>query len=315
MSGRRIVRLGGLTLAVLAGGLAHPARAQDPKPATAPQGQLEGKITDVRPSEEYGVSVLVDLGTQHGVAPGQTVELRRDGKSIGYGSIDTAFSDVSVATVGTIVTGASPLRVGDQVIVKGAGFQRPHPSKPPAQPPAPEPLLPRGTVAEVREHVVLLDIGRDQGVELGMEVVVLDAEGAERGRLQVELLNHKTAGGLLLSGDAARGDRVAVIDRPGRQDGPIDFVALSFLGVVADLEHPTPHRAPCHVGVPVRRVLPGSPAQRAGIGRADRVIAIDDWVVRDVTNIRERIEARSGDRVRVAVLRGDRIVTLEVVFR
>lgn len=285
---------------------AAPAAAQAPR---------VGKITEVRQAEGegYGSTILVDVGSQGGVAPGQTIEVRRDGKVIGYGSVETAFSDVAVAIVGTIVTGASPLRPGDEVVFNGVAFQRPEATPPPPPDPAAT-GLPVGQVLSSHEGVVLIEFPADQTAEVGMEVSV-QADGKERGRLVLELVNGRTAGGLLLSGEAAKGDVARVVARAPRAEGPIDYVALSFLGVVADLEHPTPHRAPCHLGVPVRRVMPGSPAQRAGIGRGDRVIAVDGIVVRDIAAIRDRIEARTGDRVQVALLRGDRVLTVEVIFR
>ncbi len=305
---------GASLLASLLRALAGSARAQDgapaPTPPARPDGEAaperRGRVTDVREAEGVGVSILVDLGSSAGVAPGQTVELRRDGKPVGYGSIDTAFADVAVATVGTIVSGAGSLKVGDEVIIRGAGFKRG-----PAEAPGP-----KGRVVGVRDAVVLLEIdgaGAAQ-VEVGAEAVIADANGQERGRVALELVHGSTAGGMLVSGSATAGDVVTVLKGTGPRGG-IDYVALSFLGVVADLEHPTPHRAPCHVGVPVRRLMPGSPAQRAGISRGDRVIAVDGHIVRDATAIRERIEARVGDRVQVALVRNDRIINVDVVFR
>jgi hypothetical protein len=274
-----------------------------------------GKVTDVRQAE-VGTTVLVDQGTDEGVAQGQTIEVRRDGKVIGYGSVDTVFKDLAVCSVGTIVTGASPLKVGDDVAFRGQGFTRPGATAPaPATPDPAAVALPKGKILSARDGVVLLEFGvGEPQAEVGMEVSVLGADGAERGRLVLELVNGRTAAGGLLSGEAKADDQAAVVSR-ARNEGPIDYVALSFLGVVADLEHPTPHRAPCHVGVPVRRVMPASPAQRAGIGRGDRVMAVDGIVVRDVSAIRERIEARQGDRVAVVLLRGDRVLSVDVIFR
>lgn len=276
-----------------------------------------GRITEVRQaaSEDYGTTILVDVGSNGGVGPGQTVEVRRDGKVIGYGSVDNAFSDVAVATVGTIVTGASPLLPGDEVVFRGASFQRPSTPTPPPQQPTTD-ALPKGRVVSARESVVMIELAEGEPrAEVGMEVSIKAADGQERGRLVLELVNGRTAAGELVSGEAAAGDAAVAVARAGRGPDGIDYVALSFLGVVTDLEHPTPHRAPCHVGVPVRRVMPGSPAQRAGIGRGDRVIAIDGLVVRDVAAIRDRIESRDGNRVQVSLIRADRILTMEVVFR
>lgn len=303
MSG--LLRVGALAAALVVVS-SLPARAEE----------VTGRITEVRPpeAEGHGTVVLVNVGAQAGVAAGQTVEVRRDGKVIGYGSVDTLFSDVVVATIGTIVTGASPLRPGDQAVFRGVGFARP--PAPPPEPNAGE-RLPVGRVVSARDGVVLLQFPLEPAAEVGMEVAVAGQDGKERGRLVLELVNGRTAGGLLISGEAAEGDQARVVGRAQRTtpEGSIDYVALSFLGVVADLEHPTPHRAPCHVGVPVRRIMPNSPAQRAGIGRGDRVIAVDGIVVRDINSIRERIEGRSGDRVQVALIRGDRILTVDVVFR
>ncbi len=285
-------------------------------PAAAQQERV-GRVTEVRlaEGEGYGSTILVDVGSQGGIAPGQTIEVRRDGKVIGYGSVETAFSDVAVATVGTVVTGASPLRPGDQVVFTGGGFQRPEVAPPPPPPDPTASGLPLGKVVSGHDGLVLIEFPVGQTAEVGMEVSVQAADGKERGRLVLELVNAQTAGGLLLSGEASPGDVARVVSRATRAEGPIDYVALSFLGVVADLEHPTPHRAPCHVGVPVRRVMPGSPAQQAGIGRGDRVIAIDGIVVRDIAMIRERIEARQGNRVQVGLIRGDRVLTVDVVFK
>ncbi len=84
--------------------------------------------------------------------------------------------------------------------------------------------------------------------------------------------------------------------------------------LIADIEHPSPHRSACHVGVPVRRVLRGSPAEKSGIGRGDRILSVDGIVVRDIASVRKRIQARASARVRVLILRGDRLVQIDVDF-
>jgi hypothetical protein len=276
--------------------------AQDGREA---RSERKAKVVDVRQVEGFGTSVLIDVGASAGVAVGLTVEVRRDGKAVGYGSIDTVFADVAVATIGTVVQGGGPLKTGDDVIVRGTGFRRP-------DPPAAEPPAGKGKVASVRDALVLLDLEAGNTIEVGSEMIVVGADGHERGRISMELVHGTTAGGMLISGSAQAGDQVLA---SRRARGPIDYVALSFLGVVADLEHPAPHRSPCHIGVPVRRVMPQSPAQRGGIGPGDRVVAIDGIVVRDPGAIRDRIEARDRERVKVTLLRGDRLVDVEVVFR
>jgi len=277
-------------------------------PAAAQTGELTGEITEVTETDVES-TVLIDLGREDGVAVGQTIEVRRGDQAIGYGTVTNAFSDVSVGTVGTVASGASPLRRGDAVVVRGAGFA--------AGDEEGETVEVDGEVVSTRGGVIVIDAGREQGVAVGFEAAILDADGEEKGRIVVELVDEGTAVGMLVLGEAAEGDAARIVGRPrGRgSDGGLDFVALSFLGVVAHLEHATRHRAPCHLGVPVRRVLGGSPAQRAGIGPSDRVIAVDGRVVREVSEIRERIETRSADVIQVLILRDDRVVQVAVDFR
>jgi membrane-associated protease RseP (regulator of RpoE activity) len=224
-----------------------------------------------------------------------------------------------LVSVGTLVGRVQAPSPGDVVVFLDAGFTpgaRPAPR--PAQPPKPSrradpPERPTGRVASVRDGLVLLDIGSKSGLSVGHRVAIYDAKGRQVARMRIGLIGPNSAGGFLETGNAEKGLRARSLG-PGTKDA-IDFVALDFLGVVADLEHPKPHRAPCHVGVPVRRVLPGSPAQKAGLGRGDRVIAVDGTVVRDIASVRSRIEAREGDVVRVAAIRGDRLLLVDVDFR
>lgn len=283
---------------------------------------LEGKITEVETQQKGPPSVIVNQGSSVGIRVGQTVEVRRDGKAIGYGSVVKVFMDLSVATVGTVVSGTGSLRAGDAVVFHDSGFNRgtdPAPTKvdpPPSQPrPREGTTTSKGKVVNVRDGVVLVDFGRSEGLSVGHVVSLRDGAGNEVGRIDVELVGQHSAGGLLVSGSAKNGLEAVSMGRLPGSDGGIDFVALDFLGMVANLEHPTPHRSACHVGVPVRRVLPGSPAERGGLTRGDRVISIDGIVVRDIAGVRDRIQARSSERVRLVLIRGDRIVTLDVDFR
>lgn len=281
-----------------------PPKQDGPPPAADAEGKTErkAKVVDVR-HHEGSTSVLIDIGAGAGLISGMTVEVRRDGKVAGYGTVDSVFADVAVASIGAVVLG--PLKAGDEVVVRGTGFRRP-------DAPAAEQPAGKGKVASVRDALVLLDLEVVGTIEVGSEMIVVGPDGRERGRITMELVHEKTGGGMLVSGSAQAGDQVLA---SRRSRGPIDYVALSFLGVVADLEHPAPHRAPCHIGVPVRRVMPQSPAQRGGIGPGDRVVAIDGIVVRDPGAIRDRIETRERERVKVTLLRGDRLVDVEVVFR
>lgn len=287
-------------------GLVAPraARAEDPPPA---------RITEIKQEQGAEITVLLDRGSDGGVSEGQTLEVVRDGQTIGYGTISVAFSDVAVATVGTVVTGASPLKKGDQVVLGArSGFPRASGGEPePA-----ESTRPKGRILGQREGVLVLDFGSEAGAAVGHEVSVRREDGVETGRGTIQVVDGSTSVAVLLSGEAKVGDWALSLGPVARSrpEGPIDYVALSFLGVVADLEHPTPHRAACHVGVPVRRVMPGSPAERAGVMAGDRVLAVDGGVVRDVSAIRERIEGRKSPSVRVILSRNDRIILAEVAF-
>ena len=91
--------------------------------AVAQEGEtVTAQITDVRSAGEFGTTVLVDKGEAHGLAVGQTAEVQRDGETIGFGSVDAAFADVSVITVGTI-TAEGGLRSGDTVVLGDVVFR------------------------------------------------------------------------------------------------------------------------------------------------------------------------------------------------
>lgn len=273
--------------------------------------QEQAQIAEIKSEQGAEITVLVDRGSDAGVSEGATIEVMRDGTTIGYGTISVAFSDVAVATVGTVVTGASPLKKGDKVLIRGKGF----PEKPGTAPE--QSNLPKGRVLGVREGLSILDFGSESGAAVGHEVSIRKENGVEVGRAMIHVVDASTSVAMLMSGKVEIGDfaqSVGAVART-RPEGSIDFVALSFLGVVAELEHSTPHRAPCHMGVPVRKVIPGSPAERAGIITGDRVLSVDGSLVRDVSAIREKIEARKAPTVKLLVVRTDRVMPLEVAFR
>lgn len=305
MSGRDgVLKQGLIALALACAPLAWaPAavRAADPP-----------RIVEIKAENGAEITVLIDRGSEGGVAEGQTIEVVRDGQTIGYGTVSVAFSDVAIATVGTVVTGASPLRKGDQITLQGKGAFPAVPGQPP-----PEAGRPKGRVLGVREGVIVLDFGSEAGAAVGHEVSIRREDGVEVGRGTIQVVDGSTSVVVILSGAAKQGEFAQSLGPSARTrpEGGIDFVALSFLGVVADLEHSTPHRAPCHLGVPVRRVLPDSPAERAGITTGDRVLAVDGGVVRDVAGIRERVESRKTPSVKIVVVRNDRLITAEVAFR
>ncbi|MGE0710380.1 MAG: PDZ domain-containing protein [Planctomycetota bacterium] len=287
----------GVALALLLCALALPATAGN---------NDRGQVTEVRtPEDGDGISVLVRLPQGLKVREGQSVEVLRGGKTIGYGAVEQVFSEVAVATIGTLVAASDPPQKDDEVRFLD-GFV-PHEGKPVQ-------ALPRGSVVSVSDGLVLLDFGKSAGLKLGHEVLLRDKTSRkELGRISVELLAESSGGGVILSGEATPGAEAVAIGFAKPKEN-IDFVQLNLLGAVAELENPNVYRNAYHVGVPVRRILPGSPAQRAGIARGDRILAVDSIVVKDIAAVRERIQARKGEAVKVLVIRGDRVMEFAVDF-
>lgn len=315
MSLARLTGVVALCAALTTGGV---AAAEPAEPAT---------VTEVRATQGGQPSILVDIGERTDVHPGQSVEVRRGKRTIGYGSVDQVFgkSRIAVATIGTVVGGVT-LEAGDQVVFRGQGFHRPVrasgslPARPAEPKPTPEPArqepprptaIPVGKVVSVHEGLVLISLGPDKKVSIGDRISLRDDAGREVARIAVELLGARRAGGPVLEGAPRVGTHAVSLGQPEKRE--IDFVALDFLGVVADIEYAGP-RQPGHLGVPVWRVVPGSPADRGGIGRGDRVVAVEGYVVSTPTEIRERVERRSGSRVRVVVVRAGRLVDVDVSF-
>lgn len=296
MNDKRLVR-GGALLALLCACALLPAFG----------GGDRGRVTEVRPgtTNNPGVSVLIQIPEGLKVQPGQSVEVLRAGKTVGYGAVDQVFSRVAVATIGTLVA-KEPLK--DDEVRFLDGYHK--------DPKGRSAALPRGTVVSVRDGLVLLDFGKKQGLKLGHEVLLRDAESRkELGRITVELLGDTSGGGVISSGKAKQGAEAVAIGLAKPNKDGIDFVQLNLLGAVAELEDPHTYRDPSsHLGVPVRRILPKSPALRAGIKRGDRILAVDRTVVRDIASVRERIQARKNDQVKVLLVRGDRVLELAVDF-
>lgn len=290
-------RSGGVALALgCALALAAVVRA-------APPPHL-GRVTEVTASETKGaVTILVQLPQDRAVHPGQSAEVVRgaEGKPIGYGVVKRIFKEIATVEVGTLIDPAVPPLKGDDVRFLD-GFTR--------DPSRRGPSLPRGKVVGAHDRFVLLDVGRRAGLQPGHEVILRDpTTRIEHGRLEVEVIREQSGTGVLLSGKAVQGDEAVVIGFVKPKEG-VDFVELNLLGVVAAQQD---HRQGV-LGVLVRRVLPGSPAQAAGVIRDDRILAIDGRVVRDIAEVRERIEARQGERVEVLLIRADRVLTYPVEF-
>jgi hypothetical protein len=323
--------LAGVALAIASsawiatGGLA--ARAQDKPAATGDPGVW---ITEVDKDADTGqVQILLNVGRDMGLERGDVLEIEREGKTIARASIVASYADVSVAQVSEVLEKGVAIARGDWVRPKN-GTKRP----------------PRvvsqitNTVTEVKDGRATVNGGRSMGLRQGDEATVI-RDGKPVARVKLEIVNDTMSGGPILEGDVKVGDKVEFtpaehahgalghdklqpelspeelkrMEREAESPKGLDFVATHFLGVVGELEHPVPIAAPCHIGVLVRRVIAGSPADKAKIRAGDRVIAIDDRVVRSISEVYRGVQRRSGDFVRVTIARDDTLQTVSADFR
>lgn len=262
-----------------------------------------GRVTDVTPAKgKAGVTILVQLPQDRKVHAGQSAEVVRGAKSqaIGYGVVKKIFKDIATVEIGTLIDPKVLPAKGDAVRFLD-GFKRGKSRRL---------TLPRGKVASSHGGLVLFDFGQRQGLKPGHEVLLRDPKTRiEQGRVEIELIREKSGSGILLSGRAVAGAEAVVIGFVKPKAG-VDFVELNLLGVVAAQQD----RRRGVLGVRVQRILPRSPAYKAGVLRGDRILAIDDQVVRDIVAVRERIEARAKDSVEVLLIRADRVFRYTVDF-
>lgn len=292
-SGARFGALGALLCALF--GIASLASAAPPH---------LGRVTDVTPAKgKAGVTILVRLPQDRKVQEGQSAEVVRGPKSvpIGYGVVKKIFKEIATVEIGTLID-PKVLPLKDDGVRFLDGFKRGTSRRVKG--------LPKGKVASSHGGLVLLDFGRRAGLKPGHEILLRDPKTRiEQGRIEVELLRERSASGILLSGRAVVGAEALVIGFVKPKPG-VDFVELNLLGVVAAQQD----RRRGVLGVLVQRVLPRSPASKAGVLRSDRIIAIDDKVVRDIVAVRERIQARAKDRVEVLLIRADRVLRYTIDF-
>ena len=288
-----------LALVLATCGLGSLGRAAPPPPPHL------GRVTNVTPPEGKGaVTVLVQVPSDRKVHPGQSAELVRgpQGTPIGYGVVKRVLKEIATVEVGTLIDPQVLPAEGDDVRFLD-GFT--------SDARARTPSLPRGKVAGAHDRLVLLDFGRRAGLQPGHEVLLRDPQTRiEQGRLEVELIREVSGSGVLISGRAVPGAEAIVVGFVKLRE-EVDFVELNLLGVVAGQQD----RRRGSIGVHVQRVLPGSPAQQGGVLRGDRILAIDGGVVKDIAQVRERVEARVADRVEVLLIRADRVFRYEVAFK
>ncbi|MBL4844007.1 MAG: PDZ domain-containing protein [Planctomycetes bacterium] len=263
-----------------------------------------GRITDVTPAEgKTVVTVLVRLPQDRVVHPGQSAEIVRGAKArvIGYGVVKRIFKEIATVEIGTLIDPKVPPLKGDDVRFLD-GFKRGSIRR--------GPTLARGKVASSHGGLVLLDFGRRAGLKAGHEVLLRDPKTrVEQGRVEIELIRERSGSGVLLSGRAVVGAEAVVLGFVKPKPG-VDFVELNLLGVVASQRD----RRRGALGIYVQRVLPRSPAHKAGVLRGDRILAVNGHVVRDIVAIRQRIEARSKGAVTVLLIRAERVLSYPVDF-
>lgn len=278
-------------------------------------------ITEVDRDQDSGeVRVLLNVGREAGLERGDLLDIEREGKVVGKAKVYSSYADMSIATV---TEGKKTIARGDWVRAKPKG----------KRPPAAADEDPLKVVAGDGGYQV--NAGLERGIREGQEATVT-RDGKPVGKVRLTAVGDKTSTLKVIEGEVAAGDSVSVRppahDHPGGKERPetdlsreelrriereaaetpkgLDFVAVGFLGVVAELEHPGPYLAPCHIGVLVKRVVVGSPAEKAQVRSGDRVIAIDDRLVRTAVEIHRGIKRRTGDAVKVTIARDD---TLQVV--
>jgi hypothetical protein len=308
------------------------ALAQDvpqPKPPVPVDRPVEPGIwvTEVDRDAETGqIQLLLNVGRDVGLERGDPLDVERDGKIIAHGSIVASYTDVSVAGIDQVEKGATVAR-GDWVRPRGKSVKRPAPVTQP------------NSVREVKDGRAVVDAGRNVGLRVGDEATVL-RDGKPVARVKLEVVDDSSANGPIVEGTVTPGDRVEFtpsehahgtgqdplepglsheelrrLERDADTPKGIDFVATGFLGVVGELEHPMPFVAQCHIGVLVRRVIDGSPAEKAKIRPGDRVIGIDDRIVRTPSDIWRGIRRRAADFVRITIVRDDVIQNVSADFR
>lgn len=283
-------------------------------------------ITEVDRDADTGeVRVLLNVGREAGLERGDAVEVEREGKVVGKGKIWSSYADMAIAQ---ITEGQKDVARGDWVRAK----------QKPKRPPAAVDEDPLRIVSGSAGYQV--NAGLERGIREGQEATV-SRDGKPVGKVKLTSIGEKTATLTVLEGEVAAGDRVDLVpsEHEGAKRDPLDpdlsrdelrkiereaseapkgldFVAVDFLGVVVELEHPVAVKlAPCHIGALVKRVIQGSPAEKAQIRAGDRVIAIDDRIIRTAVEIHRGIKRRSSDAVKVTIARDDTLQTVIADFR
>ncbi|HZU97527.1 MAG TPA: PDZ domain-containing protein [Planctomycetota bacterium] len=278
-------------------------------------------ITEVdRDADSGETRVLLNVGRDAGLERGDVVAIERAGREIAKAKIYAAYSDMSVAT---ITENPAAVARGDWVKARSKKAD-------PAAEATP-------IVVEAQGDGWKISAGLERGLREGQEATVI-RDGKPVGTVKLAQVTDKSAALKVTEGEVAAGDKLAVIpiahmEGKGRESdltreelrkleqaveasGELDFANLGFLGVVGVLEHPMPVApAPCHIGVLVKRVIKGSPAEAAKIRPGDRVIAIDERVVRTPVEIVHGVKRRSGDTIKVTIMREDVLLVVTAEFR
>jgi S1-C subfamily serine protease len=98
------------------------------------------------------------------------------------------------------------------------------------------------------------------------------------------------------------------------RNGRVRRAYLGIAGGTRALPPPAAHKLGRKAGVEVQEVITGSPAAGAALQSGDIIVSVGDTAVAKAGDLqRLMVEARIGSKLALSILRGDKIVTLEVV--
>jgi serine protease Do len=156
----------------------------------------------------------------------------------------------------------------------------------------------------------------ERGELLGLISGVLSPARVEESEFLAESKSKKES--TLVSRQPSRGGCAAVpveeIERVVQDLAQIGFVRRGFLGVQVDMSPAVlPMAPPRDKGVLISSVLPGSPAENAGLAQGDIILSVDDRFARSPHELVRLVSGRlPGDTVGVVVLRPEISLPIEL---
>jgi S1-C subfamily serine protease len=91
------------------------------------------------------------------------------------------------------------------------------------------------------------------------------------------------------------------------------WLGISGLNVTPELA--TYYSLPTNRGVLIVEILPGGPADKAGLAKGDIIVGLDDSVVRSINELRGLVQKRKiGEKVTILLIRGGRRFIAELIL-